>query len=81
MPIDRGFQQDLLLEFFETAQERYLVRQRKLAGETQLTDDFAFQNYRFCNVHREHDRVTIWVKENIREPLRQACNSQEYDSG
>jgi hypothetical protein len=70
MPIDRGFQQDLLLEFFETAQERYLVRQRKLAGETQLTDDFAFQNYRFCNVHREHDRVTIWVKENIREPLR-----------
>lgn len=24
---------------------------------------------KFCNVNREHDRVTVWVRENVREPL------------
>ncbi len=32
-----------------------------------LTDDIIMQNYRFCNVFRELDKVTVWIKENIRE--------------
>ena len=32
------------------------------------TRDPILQRYRFCNVYRELDTVTIWVRENIREP-------------
>lgn len=32
-----------------------------------LTDDPVLKQYRFCNVFRELDRVTIWIRENIRE--------------
>jgi len=31
------------------------------------TDDPILTKYRFCNVRREDDRVTIWVRQNIRE--------------
>jgi hypothetical protein len=34
-----------------------------------LTDDPILQQYRFCNVFRELDRVTVWIRENIREPF------------
>lgn len=32
-----------------------------------LTDDPVLAHYRFCNVFRELDRVTIWIREAIRE--------------
>lgn len=32
-----------------------------------LTEDPILREYRFCNVFRELDRVTVWVRENIRE--------------
>lgn len=35
---------------------------------THLTDDPVLQEYRFCNVFRELDRVTVWIREHIREP-------------
>jgi hypothetical protein len=31
------------------------------------TDDPILQSYRFCNVYRELDTVTIWIDENIRQ--------------
>ena len=34
-----------------------------------LTDDPILRQYRFCNVFRELDRVTVWIRENIREPF------------
>lgn len=34
-----------------------------------LTDDPILAQYRFCNVFRELDRVTIWIREHIREPF------------
>lgn len=34
-----------------------------------LTDDPILHQYRFCNVRREDDRVTVWIRENIREPF------------
>lgn len=33
-----------------------------------LTEDPILREYRFCNVFRELDRVTVWIRENIREP-------------
>lgn len=34
-----------------------------------LTNDPILKSYRFCNVFRELDRVTVWIRENIREPF------------
>lgn len=34
-----------------------------------LTEDPILREYRFCNVFRELDRVTVWIRENIREPF------------
>src|SRR5262245_29898130 len=40
---------------------------RKCWSLDHLTHDTVMQEYRFCNVFRELDRVTIWIRENIRE--------------
>lgn len=37
-------------------------------GDGYSRDDILNQ-YRFCNVFRELDRVTVWIRENIREPF------------
>lgn len=51
------------------------VRRRKEAGLPKpWTDDPILQNYRFCNVHREDDRVTHWIAENWRRPMRREQN-------
>ena len=34
-----------------------------------LTDDPILAKFRFCNVYRELDKVTVWIRENIREPF------------
>ena len=48
--------------------EREDARLRKENGEPfpWATDDI-INTYRFCNVRREDDRVTVWVRKNIRE--------------
>jgi hypothetical protein len=50
--------------------EREEIRRRKAAGldRASWTLDPILSTYRFCNVRREDDRVTIWVRERIREP-------------
>lgn len=49
--------------------ERERIRTQKDAGAPPpWTDDPVLATYRFCNVRREDDRVTVWVRENIREP-------------
>ena len=48
--------------------EREEVRRRKDAGEPHpWTADEVIGTYRFCNVRREDDRGTLWIRENIRE--------------
>lgn len=48
--------------------EREAVRIKKDSGQPHpWTDDPVISKYRFCNVRREDDRVTVWVRENIRE--------------
>lgn len=55
-----------LLRFMNLRHEIYLKRE---AGLTKpWTNDPVLQSYRFCNVYRELDTVTIWIRKNIREP-------------
>ena len=47
--------------------ERERIRIRKEAGEVKpWTHDPIFQQYRFCNIRREDDIVTRWIKDNWR---------------
>src|SRR5580765_2305755 len=46
-------------------QERELIRVNRLQGKPKpWTDDPILQSYRFCNVHREDDKVTKWIRGN-----------------
>lgn len=57
--------------YFATARERYSIMLRRSAGEPRQswTQDSCYRQWRFCNVHREDDRTTVWFRENIRDPL------------
>jgi len=49
--------------------ERERIRLRREAGEPPpWTDDPILIAYSFCNVRREHDRVTRWIRANWRDP-------------
>lgn len=53
---------------FEWVKEREKIRVRKDNGEAgPWTSDAILRTYRFCNVRREDDRVTVWIRKNIRE--------------
>lgn len=46
-------------------QERENIRRKKEAGDPKpWSDDWVFQKTYFCNVHREDDRVTQWIRRN-----------------
>ncbi len=51
--------------------ERYQIALKRKAGKKPpWTDDEILQSYFFTHPYREMDKVTVWFKENIREPLR-----------
>lgn len=55
---------------FHWVRERESVRIKKDGGIPHpWTKDEILGIYRFCNVRREDDRVTIWIRDNIREPF------------
>ena len=55
-------------ELFNFIAERQNIYVKKEAGlEKPWSDDPIFQNYKFCNVYRENDRVTKWIAENWRD--------------
>lgn len=55
---------------FYWVREREQIRMRKEGDQPQpWTDDIILAMYRFCNVRREDDRVTLWIRENIRKPF------------
>jgi hypothetical protein len=52
-------------------EEREAIRIKKEAGEPRpWTTDPIFQQFKFCNVHREDDRTTRWITKNWRNPHR-----------
>lgn len=56
-------------EFFAFARERHATYLRRRAGVTPWTSDPILQAWRFTNVFRELDAVTVWFRENVRDPL------------
>lgn len=49
--------------------ERENIRVARLAGKpAPWSQDPIFQNVRFCNVHREDDTVTRWIRKNWNKP-------------
>lgn len=61
-------EQESLNAFWYWVNERHLIYLKKLAGEPwPWTADKVLQEYRFCNVFRELDIVTIQFRELIRE--------------
>lgn len=59
-----------LKPFFAYARERYSIFLRRKTAPAPWTQDPILQQYRFCNVFREDDTTTIWIKKNIRDPLK-----------
>jgi 5-hmdU DNA kinase-like protein len=57
--------------FFEYACERYRIYLARANGFPKpWTSDPILQSYRFCNVFREDDKVTEWLRTNVRNPLK-----------
>lgn len=57
-------------EFFATARERHSIYLKRLNGRPRpWTEDPVLRHWRFCNVHRELDRTTAWLREFITDPL------------
>jgi len=60
-----------MAEFFAYARERYQIKLRREAGEPPpWTEDPVIMTYRFCHVFREDDKTTVWLRDNIRDPLK-----------
>jgi hypothetical protein len=58
-------------KFFAYARERYRIRLKRNAGEPKpWTQDPLLRQFSFTEVFREDDRTTVWLRENVREPLR-----------
>ena len=56
--------------FFYWINERHAIHIRRHVEKRPFpwTEDPILQKYKFCEVFRELDRVTIWIRENWREP-------------
>lgn len=49
--------------------ERHAIyTRRNLGAPKPWTKDSILQNYKFCNVYRELDKVTVWITDNWRTP-------------
>ena len=57
--------------FIRFVVERYMVYLNRQRGHPPpWTKDKILQQYRFCNVYREYDKVTAWIRDNWRTPYR-----------
>lgn len=61
---------DKLDLFWYYINERHLIYHKRntLQEPWPWTEDPVLQRYSFCNVYRELDKVTVWIRENWREP-------------
>ena len=58
--------------FFDYAKLRHQCYLMKNADPSWKTSDPILAKYRFTNVFRELDRVTVWLRENVRDPRNKA---------
>lgn len=75
---------DLVEEYFRIARIRHDIYHKKMAGDkwpwadsseppvgdSKIRPEQVFNTFKFTNVYRELDSVTIWFRENIRDPMR-----------
>jgi hypothetical protein len=55
--------------FYNYINERHAIYLKRSIGvDFPWTDDEILQTYSFCNVYRELDKVTVWIRENWKEP-------------
>lgn len=66
--------QDLFLYWIEKRWEIYHLKQ--MGAKKPWSEDPVFQTTYFCNVHRENDRVTKWIRENW---SMEHCGSINYE--
>lgn len=61
-------------QFFALAAKREELRKMRLGNRPreQWTDDPLFKAWKFPNVRREDDKTTVWIRENVREPLKES---------
>lgn len=60
----------MVARYFDYAEERYNILLSRERGEPRpWTADPILQSYRFCNVFREDDITTRWIRVNVRKPL------------
>lgn len=63
--------EDMVERFFAYARERQMIKIRRDLGQPKpWTSDTILNSFRFCNVFREDDKVTQWLRTNVRDPLR-----------
>lgn len=66
---------DNMGRFFDYINERHKIYQkRQKGGSFPWTKDEILRTFSFCNVFRELDKVTIWIRENWREPYKDHPN-------
>ena len=56
--------------YFYTAAERHRIYMKRIVGRPRekWTNDPILYQHKFCNVYRELDKVTVWLRKNWREP-------------
>lgn len=66
-----NFQPAALDRFWYWCRERHNIYRKKQKGlKPPWTTDPILQNWFFTNPYRENDKVTVWFRENIRDPLK-----------
>lgn len=64
------YDEEQLEMFWHWINERHGIYFERQRGESwPWTDDEILQTYKFTNVFRELDRVTVWIKKQFRQPL------------
>lgn len=63
---------------FIVAREQHRIAKERGWKSIKASPDPIISEYRFCNVRRNDDRVTIWVHENILEPFSEDPNLWFY---
>jgi hypothetical protein len=62
-------------ELFAFMKERHAIHLRREAGEPKpWTKDPILQRYRFCNIYRELDKVTMWINHHWVQPHKEDAN-------
>jgi hypothetical protein len=59
-----------LVYFIKTRETHRLVKEGGIKPGKRYVLDPIIAKYRFCNIHREDDRVTRWIADNIRTPWK-----------